>query len=111
MYVFAVAALLGLGVMAVAMIAERYLMIVQELWAIVVVALGVGAAWLADFNIFSLWGIGVRYEWVAIGLTGLVLAGIAYAWHVVLGLFTGLIRKYNDEAAIIEKDKGLRRVA
>ncbi len=111
MYVFAVAALLGLAVMAVAMIAERYLTIVQEFWAIVVVALGVGVAWLADFNIFSLWGIGVRYEWVAIGLTGLVLAGFAQFWHVVLGFFTGLIRKYNDEAAIIEKDKGLRRVA
>lgn len=111
MYVFAVAALLGLAVMAVAMIAERYLAIVQEFGAIVLAALGVGAAWLADFNIFTLWGIGVRYEWVAILLTGLVLAGFAHVWHVVLGLFGGLIRKYNDEAATIEKDKGLRRVA
>lgn len=108
---FAVAALLGLGIMAVAMIAERYLTPVREFEAIVLVALGIGAAWLADFNLFGLWGIGVRYEWVAIGLTGLALAGIAYVWHVVLSLFTGLTRKYNDEAAIIEKDKGLRRVA
>ena len=111
MYVFAVAALLGLALVAVAMIAERYLAIVSELYAFVLVALGIGAAWLADFNIFSLWGIGIRYEWVAIGLTGLILAGFAQVWHVVLGFFGGLIRKYNDEAAIIEKDKGLRRVA
>lgn len=111
MYVFAVAALLGLAVMAVAMIAERYLTIVQEFFAFVVAVLGIGAAWLADFNIFSLWGIGVRYEWVGIALTGLALAGIAQVWHVVLGLFTGLIRKHNDEAESIEKSQGLRRVA
>jgi hypothetical protein len=111
MYVFAVAALLGLAVMAVAMIAERYLTIVQEFFAIVVLALGVGAAWLVDFNFFALWGIGARYAWVAVTLTGLALGGLALAWHALLGLFTGLVRKYNDEAAIIEKDKGLRRVA
>jgi hypothetical protein len=111
MYVFAVAALLGLGVMAVAMIVERYLTIVQEFFAFVVAVLGIGAAWLADFNIFSLWGIGVRYEWVGIALTGLALAGIAQVWHVVLGVFTGLGRRYNDEAESIEKSQGLRRVA
>ncbi|HZD01695.1 MAG TPA: hypothetical protein VFA46_16325 [Actinomycetes bacterium] len=111
MYVFAVAALLGLAVMAVAMIAERYLSLVQEFWALVVVALGIGVAWLADFNLFGLWAIGVRYEWVGILLTGVALAGIAHVWHGFLGLFTGLIRKYNDEAETIEKSQGLRRVA
>ncbi len=111
MYVFAVAALLGLAVVAIAMIAERYLNIVQEFFAFVVAALGIGAAWLADFNIFSLWGIGVRYQWVGIGLTGLALAGIAQVWRAILGLLTGLIRRYNDEAESIEKSQGLRRVA
>ena len=75
---FAVAALQGLAIMAVALIAERYLTLVQEFWAIVLVALGIGAAWLADFNIFSPWGIGVRYEWVGILMTGVALAGIAH---------------------------------
>jgi hypothetical protein len=111
MYVFAVAALLGLAIMAVAVMAERYLTIVQELFAIVLVGLGIGAAFLADFSVFSLWGIGVRYQWVGTLLTGLALAGIGQVWHVLFGLFTGLLRKYNDEAETIEKSQGLRRVA
>jgi hypothetical protein len=39
------------------------------------------------------------------------VGGFAAAWYVVLRLFKGLERKYNDEAASFEREKGLRRVA
>ena len=68
-------------------------------------------AFLADFSLFTLWGVGVRYEWVGTLLTGVALAGIGQVWHVLLGLFAGLLRKYNDEAETIEKSQQLRRVA
>jgi hypothetical protein len=34
------------------------------MYAIVLVGLGIGAAFLADFSLFILWGIGVRHTWV-----------------------------------------------
>ena len=69
------------------------------------------AAWLADLNMWALWDVRVREPWIGVTLTGLVLAGVAYFWTEILGFFRGLERKYNDEAAAIEKDRGLRQVA
>ena len=39
------------------------------------------------------------------------LAGAAYFWREILGLFGGLYRKFTDEARTIERSEGLRRVA
>ncbi len=111
MYVFGVFALLGLGVYALAMFFERMMVTFQELWAIVVVALGVGLAWIADLNIFALWGIELRAEWIGITLTGLMLGGIAYFWRESLGLVASLFRKVSDEAETLERTHNLRRVA
>jgi hypothetical protein len=113
MYVFAVAALLGLGVLFVAMLAERYppMRDARQLWAVLILALGIGAAWIANFDIWRLWALPVRWAWVGTTLTGVMLAGLAAVWHELLGLFTGLGRKYQDEAAKIEKAEGLRPVA
>ncbi len=111
MYVFATVLLLGLAVWAVAMIVERWLSIAPEIWAIVFVGLGVGAAWLADFDVFTLWGIGVRSAWIGTTLTGLAIAGTAYFWREAIGVLAGLFRKYSDEAAEMESKHGLRRVA
>ena len=113
MYVFAIAALLGLGILALAMIIERYVMSPEQrpAWMVLLVGLGIGAAWLADFNIWDLWGVTVRQDWIGVTLTGLALAGLAMAWHEALRLLGGLERKLNDEAATLEKAEGLRRVA
>jgi len=111
MYIFAITVLLGLAVTAVGLIIARFIFMATELWALLLLALGVGATWLAGFSMFTGWGIPVRQDWIGITLTGLAVAGFAEAWFVVLRLFKGLHRKYNDEAASFEMEKGLRRVA
>ena len=74
-------------------------------------ALGVGAAWLTDLNLFSVWSIPVRTRDITVTLTGILLAGVAYFWREILGLFGGLYRKYTDESKIMEKSESMRRVA
>jgi len=111
MYAFGMIALLGLAVLAVARIANRYLSMASEVWAFVLVALGAGAAWLININLFSLWSIPVRNTDIAITLTGILIAGAAYFWRAVLGFFTSLARKFTDQARTTEKTDHLRRAA
>jgi hypothetical protein len=111
MYVFAVAGLLGLGVFAVAMFAHRFLSMVRELWPIVLVGLGVGAAWLVNFDAFRLWGIGERQHWIGVTLTGVMIGGFGVVYRGVGHLMGAFARKVADEAESIEKEKGIRRVA
>jgi hypothetical protein len=113
MYVFAIAALLSLGVLALAMLGRRFTYRNErpEMWMAVLVVLGIAAAWIADFNMWAEWGIGVRADWIGVTLSGLALAGLAQVWHEVVGLAAGLERKYNDEAATMEKAQDLRRIA
>ena len=111
MYAFAIMALSGLAVLAVASIANRYVSIAGEIRALVLVLLGVGAAWLVDVNLFSAWGVPTRASWIGVTLTGLMIAGAAYFWYAVLGFFGGLTRKFTDQAETIEKTEHLRRVA
>ena len=111
MYAFAIMALLGLGVLAVAKMFTRYLSFASELQALLLIALGIGGAWLVDLSMFTAWGIPARWTWVGVTLTGLVIAGAAYFWGAILDFFGGLSRKAVDEAETIEKSQGLRRVA
>lgn len=111
MYVFGLVMLFGLGVVAVAMFVERYLEVAREFRAVVLVALGVALAWITGFDLWELWGFDARADWIGVSATGIILGGIAYAWHVVLGVFNGLLRKVNDEAESIEKTQGLRPAA
>jgi hypothetical protein len=37
-------------------VAYRYLSVARELWELLIVLLGIGAAWLADFDLFTVWG-------------------------------------------------------
>lgn len=111
MYTFAILLLLGLGALAVIALADRYLMMKPAAWALAAAGIGIGLAWLADFNVWEHWGLSVREDWIGVTLTGLMLGGFAHFWRDVLDLFSGLVRKYNDEAAAIEKAQDLRRVA
>jgi hypothetical protein len=111
MYAFAIMALLGLAVLAVSGIARRYISLASEFWAFVLVALGVGAAWLINLNLFSVWGIATRSSAIGVTLTGLIISGAAYFWHEILAFFGGLSRKFTDEAVTLEKSEHLRRVA
>ena len=111
MYAFAVMALLGLAVLAVAKIADRYLSLAAEAWAFVMAGLGVGAAWLVNFSLFASWALPVRNTAIGVTLTGLAIGGVAYFWREILGFFGGLYRKYTDQAASMERSENLRRVA
>ena len=104
-------ALLGLAVLAVTAMASRYLTIAAEIRALVVAALGVGAAWLINLDLFSVLGIATHDSAIGVTVTGLMIAGAAYFWQEILGFLAGLSRKLGDEAATLEKSEQLRRVA
>jgi len=108
MYVFAIALLFGLGIMVLGRFVERFLLRVPELMAALLVGLGIGLAWVVNFDLFLDWGLPARAGWVGVTMTGIILGGIAYAWDVVFRLGTSMMRKVNDEAATMEKTEGLR---
>lgn len=111
MYGFGMIALLGLAILAVGAIGYRYLARAREFWALLLVLLGIGAAWLADFDLFGVWGLAVRDHAIAVTLTGLAIAGAGYFWRIVLEFFAGVSRKFTDEARTIERKENLRRAA
>ncbi len=111
MYGFGMIVLLGLAVVGVGAVAYRYLSVAREFWALLIVLLGVGAAWLANFDLFAIWGLAVRDHAIAVTLTGFAVAGVGYFWRVVLEFFAGFSRKLVDEARSLEKSEQLRRVA
>lgn len=115
MYVFGIAIMFGLGVMCVARWVERPLRKWRErspiaLYPLLEVALGVGLAWAVNFNLWALWHVPMRADFVAVTLTGIALGGIAQFFTEVLAMFSGLGRKLHDEAETIERPK-LERVA
>ncbi len=109
MHVFAVLFFFGLGVMALTMLGSRYASR-REVRALTAILIGIALAWLADFNIWTAWGIHLRYAWVGVTLTGVALAGTALLVHAILGFFAGLHRKFDDQAEALERQE-LRRVA
>ena len=111
MYAFGMVVLLGLAVLAATGIASRYLSLASEVWAFVLVALGVGAAWLINLNLFAVWSIPVRNSDIAVTLTGVMIGGAAYFWRALLGFIRGLSRKFTDQARTMEKTEHLRRAA
>ena len=114
MYAFAIMALLGLGVLAIMKVFDRYVSIASEFRALLLVALGVGGAWLLNLSLFAAWAIPVRSGpagWIGITLTGLIVAGAAYFWGAILDFFGGMSRKASDEAETLEREHHLRRVA
>ncbi len=108
MYVFALALLIGLGILAIERFVDRWLSRVPEVWAILGVALGIALAWIIDFDVFRAWGLNARAGWIGVSMTGVILGGIADFWHFVLGLFSVIVRKVGDEARSIERSEGLR---
>lgn len=70
MFPFALALFFGLGIAVLAMIFDRWLSRAIELWALVLAAVGVAIAWIANFNMATLWGIDFRADWIGITMTG-----------------------------------------
>jgi hypothetical protein len=111
MHFFAVFLFLSFGVMALTALGERGYRVLREARAFVAGALGVALAWLADFNMWSGWGLAhLRYDWVGVTLTGVALGGTALMAHALWSFFAGLHRKFDDQAEQIERAE-LRRVA
>lgn len=111
MYGFGMIALLGLAVVAVGAVGSRYLGVAREFWAVLLVLLGIGTAWLANFDLFGVWGLAVRDHAIAVTLTGFAIAGAGYFWRAVLEFLAGISRRFNDQARTIERTEHLRRVA
>src|SRR5437016_6882488 len=74
METFAVMAFFGLGLTVLVMLGHRYVTFAREGWAFITIALGIGLAWLADLNMWALWGVLVREPWIGVTLTGLARA-------------------------------------
>ncbi|NUP53300.1 MAG: hypothetical protein HOW97_39160 [Catenulispora sp.] len=110
MYGLGIVALLGLAALATVMIAERFVALAQEFWAALLVGLGIAVAWMADLDLFGVWHLAVRNHGIAVTLTGFAIGGVGYFWREILRFFIGFSRKTTDEAAVIEKSQGLRRV-
>ncbi len=108
MHVFAITVLLGLAVAVTARLVERFLVRYPEIRAVLMLGLGIAVAWIADFNVFALWGMPLREYWMEIGATGLIIGGLGFAWYEVTGYVSGLMRKLRDEALTIERTEGLR---
>jgi hypothetical protein len=61
---------LGLGAFALAMVVDRSLSIATEFCAFVLVGFGIGAAWLVDFDVWQLWSIRARADWIGVTPSG-----------------------------------------
>jgi hypothetical protein len=108
---FAVFLFLSFGVMALTMLGERGYRRLREGRPFLAGAWGVGVAWLANLNIWTGWNVGnLRYAWVGVTLTGIALGGTALVSHALVSFFTGLHRKFDDQAEQLERSE-LRRVA
>lgn len=111
MYVFGMAVLIALGVFAVASIADRYLSVAREYWTIALVGLGIGAAWLIDFNMWYELNLWVRADWIGKTLTGVILGALALVIHGLAHLFLDITRAVEDSNETIETETTfLRRV-
>jgi hypothetical protein len=49
--------------------------------------LGVGYAYLADFSIFTAWGLDVRSHMAGAIITGFMVGGFAWLWEEAIGFF------------------------
>ncbi len=111
MHFFAVFLFLSFGVMALTMLGERGYRRMREGRPFLAAGLGVGLAWLANFDMWSGWGVAnLRYGWVGTTLTGIALGGTALVAYALIGFLLGLRRKVDDQAEQIERTE-LRRVA
>lgn len=112
MHVLALSLSLGLAVLFMARWVTNLLPgAIRGVDGLAMMVLGVLAAWLADFDAWAAWGVPVREHWVGIALTGLAIGGLASVWGELLGFVHGIARKSNDEAEVIERDRGLHAAA
>lgn len=112
MHVLALSLSLGLAVLFAGRWITRVLPdALRGLDGLAMMAVGILVAWLADFDVWSAWGVPVREPWIGIVLTGLGIGGLAAVWGALLDFVHGMARKSNDEADVLERDRGLHAAA
>ena len=112
MHVLALFLSLGLAVLFVGRWVNRFLPeAIRGFDGLTTMVLGILVAWLADFDAWAAWDVPVREHWVGIGLTGLGIGGLAAVWGELIGYVHGIARKSNDEAEVIERDRGFHVAA
>jgi hypothetical protein len=102
MYEFATIALLGLAVCKLVDLAGHVGTPSRATKVTLAVLIGLGLAWLTDYNVFAGWGQGFRRLWMGTVGTGLVIAGLSAVWHEILDVLSSYARRSNDEATEIE---------
>jgi predicted lysophospholipase L1 biosynthesis ABC-type transport system permease subunit len=78
MYAFAMLALLGLVVLAVAAVVGRYLSIAAGVRAFMLAALGAGAAWLINLDLFGVLAVATCGSAIGVTVAGPMIGGAAY---------------------------------
>jgi uncharacterized membrane protein (DUF441 family) len=109
MYVFATIALLGLAVATLVDLVGGTVRVRQPLRPFLTFLAGIGIAWAADLSMFAGFGIDLRTPWMGAVITGLVIGGLACAWHVVLKALATHAGRVNDQATVNES--GIPRAA
>jgi hypothetical protein len=109
MYVFATMVLLGLAVAKFVDLVGGTVNVRRPVRPFLAFLAGIGIAWAADLSMFAGFGIGLRTLWMGTVATGLVIGGLACAWHEVLDVLTSYARQANDRATEIET--GIPRAA
>jgi hypothetical protein len=67
--------------------------------------LGVGYAYLADYSIFTAWGMAVRSHMAGAIITGFMVGGFAWLWEEAVSFFQNYAHREHTEP------KRLRRAA
>src|SRR6267143_2034389 len=99
MYNFAIVALLGLACWKFMGMLLGLLRIDLDASVRAFLTLGVGvlAAEIIDYSVFSAWGVTLRADWMGPVFTGLIIGAFAYVWHYALGFVEAYGRHHRDE--------------
>lgn len=105
MYHFAIVALLGLATYKTVdfVLGLLGIELSTAIKTFVTLGFGVLATAILDYSVFAGWGVSVREDWMGWFFTGLIVGGMTYVWHEVLGLIEGYGRRSRDEALEIER--------
>ena len=111
MYGVGMVVLLGLATVGTGAAAYRCLSVARELWALLIVLPGIGAARPADFDLLAVWGLAVRDHAIAVTLTGSPSPAPGSSGGSSWSPSPVSPRKFVDQARLLEKTEPLRRVA
>lgn len=102
MYEFATVALLALATTKVVDLTRHVVDVTRAVRLTLGFVLGIAFVWATDYSMFAGWGIEFRDAWMGPAATGLVIGGLAAAWHELLDVLASSARRSYDQASEIE---------